>query len=443
MIASSTSWTSRRPSNPLPKTAWHKIGLNLPIRCANVYGSIDYDRATAKGTAPFSLTRSLEQSPIRRLECSRIFATPFVAGATITRMLTTRTEECLLGSTYENWRHVENEINNGPSGGLQAARYSKSLPDNDLSALWKKVRFLQHNVSYAKTVPRHDNNHRAGVHLVYLSLALPGPRSTAWTRRLNTLRSTRYSAQLDPKARERIPDQPGIPIDEFLRRHEPRPADPLGRAVAQDRRLGARPASPRRRATPQAEPFAPLSGQERRAAGAAAGRGLRPGPRGRPADARHAALRRADCSAASPCSTARSSRCRPARARRSRPRCRCTCTPWRARAATWPRSTTTSPAATPSGWGRSTRRWGCRVGVIETQMPQPQRRKAYACDVTYGTAKEFGFDFLRDRLLLRRIGEGQTDLLGGMLGQQADGRPTRNRSRASRTSPWSTRPTAS
>ena len=46
------------------------------------------------------------------------------------------------------------------------------------------------------------------------------------------------------------------------------------------------------------------------------------------------------------------------------------------------------------------------VGVVETQMPQPQRRKAYACDVTYGTAKEFGFDFLRDRLLLRRIGEG-------------------------------------
>ncbi len=55
------------------------------------------------------------------------------------------------------------------------------------------------------------------------------------------------------------------------------------------------------------------------------------------------------------------------------------------------------------------------VGVIETQMSQPQRRKSYACDVTYGTAKEFGFDFLRDRLLLRRIAEGQTDLLGGML----------------------------
>jgi preprotein translocase subunit SecA len=60
---------------------------------------------------------------------------------------------------------------------------------------------------------------------------------------------------------------------------------------------------------------------------------------------------------------------------------------------------------------------GLSVGVIETQMSQPQRRKAYESDITYGTAKEFGFDFLRDRLLLRRIQEGQTDLLGGMLGQ--------------------------
>jgi preprotein translocase subunit SecA len=59
---------------------------------------------------------------------------------------------------------------------------------------------------------------------------------------------------------------------------------------------------------------------------------------------------------------------------------------------------------------------GMSIGVIESQMPQPERRKAYACDITYGTSKEFGFDFLRDRLLLRRIGEGQTDFLGGMLG---------------------------
>jgi preprotein translocase subunit SecA len=64
---------------------------------------------------------------------------------------------------------------------------------------------------------------------------------------------------------------------------------------------------------------------------------------------------------------------------------------------------------------------GMSIGVIETPMGQPERRKAYACDVVYGTAKEFGFDFLRDRLLLRRISEGQTDILGAML--QQHGRP--------------------
>lgn len=64
---------------------------------------------------------------------------------------------------------------------------------------------------------------------------------------------------------------------------------------------------------------------------------------------------------------------------------------------------------------------GVSIGVIETEMSQPQRRKEYDCDVVYGTAKEFGFDFLRDRLLLRRIREGQSDLLGGMLGKVGSG----------------------
>ncbi|MGA2031041.1 MAG: preprotein translocase subunit SecA [Thermoguttaceae bacterium] len=64
---------------------------------------------------------------------------------------------------------------------------------------------------------------------------------------------------------------------------------------------------------------------------------------------------------------------------------------------------------------------GLTVGVVETQMSQGDRRKAYGCDITYGTAKEFGFDFLRDRLLLRRIAEGQGDLLGGMLGEGKGG----------------------
>ncbi len=61
---------------------------------------------------------------------------------------------------------------------------------------------------------------------------------------------------------------------------------------------------------------------------------------------------------------------------------------------------------------------GMKTGVIQTQQQSDQRREAYHCDITYGTAKEFGFDFLRDRLLLRRIREGQTDLLGAMLESQ-------------------------
>ena len=61
---------------------------------------------------------------------------------------------------------------------------------------------------------------------------------------------------------------------------------------------------------------------------------------------------------------------------------------------------------------------GLSAGVIQTQDSRDDRRKSYSCDITYGTAKEFGFDFLRDRLRLRRIREGQTDLLGGMIQEQ-------------------------
>lgn len=56
---------------------------------------------------------------------------------------------------------------------------------------------------------------------------------------------------------------------------------------------------------------------------------------------------------------------------------------------------------------------GMTVGVVQTADSSDQRREAYACDITYGTAKEFGFDFLRDRLLLRRLGFRQEDFLGG------------------------------
>jgi len=44
---------------------------------------------------------------------------------------------------------------------------------------------------------------------------------------------------------------------------------------------------------------------------------------------------------------------------------------------------------------------GLSVGCIQQKMPDADRAEQYRCDVTYGTASEFGFDFLRDRLKQR------------------------------------------
>ncbi|WP_405001374.1 preprotein translocase subunit SecA [Geochorda subterranea] len=42
---------------------------------------------------------------------------------------------------------------------------------------------------------------------------------------------------------------------------------------------------------------------------------------------------------------------------------------------------------------------GLSVGVITHDMGFAERRRAYACDVTYGTNNEFGFDYLRDNMV--------------------------------------------
>lgn len=55
---------------------------------------------------------------------------------------------------------------------------------------------------------------------------------------------------------------------------------------------------------------------------------------------------------------------------------------------------------------------GFRIGKVLTDHDQDQRRRSYSADVTYGTAKEFGFDFLRDRLLMRAQGRAVDDFLG-------------------------------
>ncbi|MBK1667988.1 preprotein translocase subunit SecA [Rhodovibrio sodomensis] len=41
---------------------------------------------------------------------------------------------------------------------------------------------------------------------------------------------------------------------------------------------------------------------------------------------------------------------------------------------------------------------GLSVSCIKNGMPDAERRNAYACDVTYGTNNEFGFDYLRDNM---------------------------------------------
>lgn len=41
---------------------------------------------------------------------------------------------------------------------------------------------------------------------------------------------------------------------------------------------------------------------------------------------------------------------------------------------------------------------GLTIGVILPNMPQQEKQKAYAADITYGTNNEFGFDYLRDNM---------------------------------------------
>ncbi|WP_257160146.1 preprotein translocase subunit SecA [Corynebacterium cystitidis] len=48
--------------------------------------------------------------------------------------------------------------------------------------------------------------------------------------------------------------------------------------------------------------------------------------------------------------------------------------------------------------GRVHRFLGLEVGVILGEMRPPERKKAYAADITYGTNNELGFDYLRDNM---------------------------------------------
>lgn len=58
---------------------------------------------------------------------------------------------------------------------------------------------------------------------------------------------------------------------------------------------------------------------------------------------------------------------------------------------------------------------GLTVSSVTGDMTPAERRLAYDCDITYGTAREFGFDFLRDRLTLRVSGQSESPLFADSL----------------------------
>ncbi|MEI6036385.1 MAG: preprotein translocase subunit SecA, partial [Planctomycetota bacterium] len=48
---------------------------------------------------------------------------------------------------------------------------------------------------------------------------------------------------------------------------------------------------------------------------------------------------------------------------------------------------------------------GLTVGAIQSGMDAAERQQAYACDITYGTNNEFGFDYLRDNMRMAARGD--------------------------------------
>ena len=56
-----------------------------------------------------------------------------------------------------------------------------------------------------------------------------------------------------------------------------------------------------------------------------------------------------------------------------------------------------------SEWmGKVHRFLGLSVGLIVHDLEPQERRASYACDITYGTNNELGFDYLRDNMVIRR-----------------------------------------
>jgi len=60
--------------------------------------------------------------------------------------------------------------------------------------------------------------------------------------------------------------------------------------------------------------------------------------------------------------------------------------------------------------GKIHRFLGLTVGCIVSQMENAEKKAAYACDITYGTNSEFGFDYLRDNMAITKEGLVQRGL---------------------------------
>ncbi|MDQ3618457.1 MAG: preprotein translocase subunit SecA [Pseudomonadota bacterium] len=64
-----------------------------------------------------------------------------------------------------------------------------------------------------------------------------------------------------------------------------------------------------------------------------------------------------------------------------------------------------------SAWMGKLYNWlGLSVGVVYPGMPHGDKAAAYACDITYGTNNEFGFDYLRDNMALSKADRFQRGL---------------------------------
>ena len=72
---------------------------------------------------------------------------------------------------------------------------------------------------------------------------------------------------------------------------------------------------------------------------------------------------------------------------------------------------------------------GATVGLVESDATAEQKRAAYSCDVTFAAGSEFGFDYLRDQVVLRQLADQPlgTDFLRLLRGTESGLRSTLQR----------------